>query len=367
MAARLSTLQVTDKSTKAAYERLRGKHAETLGQPTYAAANDYKTKSRSFNFNLPFFYARHAQSLFGEDKVTRYTGEMGDFQFYRADKSRGSEYITIPWVGPLFKNNVQRNAEAVTSPPRRSHGEPSSSRHNQAISARQGPPCADLGPSTQSPARAGARGGATPAPPRYIAPAADHDPSPHELTAVFNQKAVREAVSATAQTIMKAFAAILDPLERAMMGWLIDHGTFENGKLLYSRRDAGRIFQEDYPNHTAQDEMRSLARKAADIITDIAAARDAKTNEARAEAMTRFVGGKAESSLSYEDALKILVQLVDPMDLTGDFVANISAMSKKSKDSKGHYILKKDRQEVSLLKDAGETKSRFAEPSILVD
>jgi hypothetical protein len=110
-----------------------------------------------------------------------------------------------------------------------------------------------------------------------------------------------------------------------------------------------------------------LSRSAAALLTDLAAARGAKTNEEKAQALATMIGGKGKSDLAYEDSLRVLVQLVDPMDLSGDFVANIQSSSKDVKSANNHLVLKKDRPEVPLLKDAGDAKARFAQPSILVD
>jgi len=61
------------------------------------------------------------------------------------------------------------------------------------------------------------------------------------------------------------------------------------------------------------------------------------------------------------------VQLVDPMDVTADLVANINKDIKGDPNLHTHMVLKKDRPDNPGLKKAGEAKNRFAQPSELVD
>ena len=105
----------------------------------------------------------------------------------------------------------------------------------------------------------------------------------------------------------------------------------------------------------------AMGDKAEQMHVSVAFARTPERRHERFILIERAVGNRAV------DALKVLIQLVDPMDLTGDFIANVSVSSKGVPNTNEHLILKKGRGEVSLLRDAGDTKSRFAEPSILVD
>ena len=83
-------------------------------------------------------------------------------------------------------------------------------------------------------------------------------------------------------------------------------------------------------------------------------------------ALTKAFGGLGESKLNYEEVMRVFVQLVDPMNMTADFVANVDR-SKKEPKLAAHYVLKRDRPDNELLRLAGEAKTRFAQPSILVD
>ena len=103
------------------------------------------------------------------------------------------------------------------------------------------------------------------------------------------------------------------------------------------------------------------------LVADLAEARDAGTNDLRAEALARAMGGRGRSGLAYEQVLKVLVQFMDPMDVTGDFSAQIENMTDKAGTVSAHLLLKKGRGEVPLLLEAGKAKGRFAEPSILFD
>ncbi|UPT75540.1 MAG: hypothetical protein M0D55_07650 [Elusimicrobiota bacterium] len=83
-----------------------------------------------------------------------------------------------------------------------------------------------------------------------------------------------------------------------------------------------------------------MAREVSGLIADLAAARDASDNQARTAALAKAFSGKGESGLEYDRALRVFVQLVDPMNLTGDFTANVDR-PKKEKDLSLHLVLKR--------------------------
>jgi len=396
LSAKMSTFQ-TD-STLADYLKLREQNADKLGPSTYAASDEYKSKTRSFALNIPLFIAHNSAALFGDDKVDRYTGAEGEFHIYRADKSRNNSYFTLPWVGPMVKDNTQRDVEAVTYAPKGgAHGDPIVVyiRNRGYLRVTGSTVRDDVDEINSVMALAGARRGKSgpvlPAeslvpPSPLIEPSAGaeaHGARPSEpndrkglmsFTLVFNEKAVKDVLAAPAQEVLKAFAASVGVDDRPLVEWLAAHGTVKGGRVDYDWREARRAFPSE-GNDIARGgrsnertrQLEQLSQRAAGLLADLAGARDAKTNEDRAQALAATIGGEGESGLAYEDALRVLVQFVDPMDLTGDFVANVSVSTKGVKSPNQHLVLKKGRAEVPLLKDAGDAKARFAEPSILVD
>jgi hypothetical protein len=102
-------------------------------------------------------------------------------------------------------------------------------------------------------------------------------------------------------------------------------------------------------------------------VRDISDARRAETPEARAEGVVRLMSGRGEADLAYADMMKVLVQLVDPKDVTADLVLNVTKDIKGDPNLHTHLLLKKDRPENPGLQKAGEAKNRFAQPSELVD
>jgi hypothetical protein len=397
LSAKMSTFQTNQ--TMADYLKLMGTDADKLGPSTYAASDEYKAKLRSFTLNLPFFVSHNSSSLFGEDKVDRYTGEEGEFHFFKADKSKNNSYFSIPWVGPWVKNNTQRDVEAVTYAPKGGPaGDPivvyirnrgyrhvtgstvrddvseinSVMRLAGAARGKDGGPTLPLDalvpPSPKIESRAPRDGGVR-----------ESEPSDRNglmsFTLVMNERAVKDVLAASSQAVLKAFAASVGADDRGMAEWLAAHATVgKNGDLQYDRREARRAFPDAGESmgrgNMRDDNMRdlsSLSEKAAGLIADIAAGRDAKNNEERAQALAVMIGGKGKSGLAYEDVLRVVVQFVDPLDLTGDFVANVKTTTKGVKSPNQHFVLKKGRAEVPLLQQAGDAKARFAEPSILTD
>ena len=95
-------------------------------------------------------------------------------------------------------------------------------------------------------------------------------------------------------------------------------------------------------------------------VAEAAAAEDPLT---RSEKLAHAFSYRNRSGLSHEKVLRVLVQFMDPLDLTADFVAAV----KGEPDVNTHLVLKKDRAEVPLLSEAGKTRARFAPGSTLTD
>lgn len=394
--AKMSTFQTAN--TLKDYLALHDREASLLGPSTYAASDEYKSKTKSWAITIPFFISHNATALFGDDKIQRYTDAEGGFHFYRADKSKTNTFFSVPFVGPLMKDNGQRDVEAVTYAPKgESSGDPIVVYiRNQGYFRESGSsvrePVAEINRVLDAVGAQRGGGGARltlpldalvppPAPLPEAVRVGKNEIRPTEpndrsgllsFTLVLNQKAVRDILAAPSKEVLQAFAASLDATDKPLMDWLAANGRIgKENEVTYSWREARQAFPQDSRREPGETDptntLARLSRQAAALLADLAAARDAKSNVDRAQALATMIGGNGKSDLAYEDSLRVLVQLVDPLDVSGDLVANISSSSKNVKSASSHLVLKKNRSEVPLLKEAGDAKARFAQPSILVD
>jgi len=390
MARRLGTQQATGESTEAAYLEQKAKHDAEFGAAAYAAIDTYSEKARSITLNLPFLTSQHWSKLQGDNTLKRYSGDGGEYHFQRADKSRASEYLNIPFVGPLVKDNVQRDVQVVTQAKAgESFGDPivvylqqhGFLRATESSVRRKAEELASIM------ALAGTRGGgrnerlALPLEGRFNEPPVpvyggrngqqtNQEPGDRKgmlaFTLVINEAGVKQLTSATAEDILKSYAAVSESQPAAR--WLLANSKMsENGSLDYDWKTARRAFPDEDGRRSAElGELETLAKEASGLVADLLAARGAPDNQARAKALAEAFGGLGKSGLAYDRALKVFIQLVDPMNLTGDFVAAVKRPGKDA-DLAMHLMLKRNRPENELLRGAGSAKWRFAEPSILVD
>ena len=386
MGVRQSTLKADVNSALKDYETLGRQNSAELGAPSYAATKKYDAHTKTFSLNIPLIISHDTQALFGDDKVQVFTDESGEYRYYRAEDTASNQIIKLPIMGPLVKTNTQREAEVVThAAPGQEHGDPfivylRNQGYLRARASEVREPVDEInGVLNLVGAQRGGNSGKIALPADKLVP-----PSPlvenvgpkgaHQkteatdrkgtmsFTLVLNQKAVRDILAAPTESIVKAMGAVVDSSDRPALEWLAANAKYQDGSLVFSRREA----QQAFPGGEVRD-VASLSAKAAKVLADLAAARDAKSNVERSEALAKMVGGRGESGLAYEDIMKVLVQMVDPMDVTGDFVNNIDIGTKGVVGQKGHLVLKKGRAEVEGLRAAGETRNRFAEPSPLVD
>ncbi|MDD5304526.1 MAG: hypothetical protein PHS14_15625, partial [Elusimicrobia bacterium] len=329
----MGTQQATDESTEAAYLRMKDVHDAELGPAAFAAINAYTAKAKSITLNLPFLTSQNWASLRSDDTTTRYTDVQGHIHFERADKSRQSEYFSIPWVGPLIKDNVQRDVQVVTAAKAgdeygapivvylQQHGFLRATESSVREKAKE---LSDIM------ALAGTRGEGPNS--RLALPIAKHLPEPPApepsfdsdgspatnqesasrkgaiaFTLVFNQEAVKQLTAATAEDILKSYAATVE--SSPAMKWLLANGKIgADGKMDYDWNAARNAFPDTNDGRSSEvNDLPTLAKEAAGLVADLLAARNAPDNESRSVALTKAFGGLGESGLAYDRALRVFI------------------------------------------------------------
>lgn len=379
LAKRVAISTTSEEETRQAYAELQEANKLRLGEASYAAMSEYRARNKSFTVNLPFIINRTVSEGFGSDKVVRYTGEGGEFQFHSAARTPNAEYFNVPFLGPLVKDLESRNIDVVTYAPTGGKAEAPFAVYIQNQAFLRLPASAVTGRiedanSVLRLAGAARRGGVDrtmdiPVPLVPPVPEGKQEQSDQKgwvsMTVVINQKAVAEALSATQAELLKAFAVGTPVADRFMAEWLVKNGRLEGGKLVYDADQARRELGFKH-NDGSESWLAGMSRKAAGLVTDLTEAAAASSNEERAEKLAKAFSHENRSGLTHGDVFRVLIQFVDPMDLSGDFIA-ASAGGKGGAKVQAHYVLKKGRAEVAQLADAGATRGRFADGSVLQD
>lgn len=380
LARQMATTKTSPQETREAYERLQAENKLELGEASYAAMSEYHSRSRGFNINLPFIVNYANSAAYGADRVTRYSGDGGAFEFNNAARTPNAEYFNVPFVGPIVKDLEHRNIDVVTYTPT---GKPTEAPfavyiHNQAFlrlpasAVTQGMEDAN---GILRLAGAARRGGVDrtmeiPVPKVERPPEGASEPSDQKgwvsMTMVINQKAVADALSASASELLKAFAVAAPAADREMAEWLVRNGRLEGDRLVYDQRRAAEElnFRDD---DNSRGWLAKMSREAAGMVRDIGEASAAATPEERAAKLAKAFSHENRSGLSHKDVFRVLIQFVDPLDLSGDFIAASEGTTKKAAGVKAHYVLKKGRAEVARLGEAGATRGRFVDGSVLQD
>lgn len=388
-ARKMGTSFTTPEETLEAYTDLQNANTGRLGDPTYAARSDYRAHARTFSINLPFIVNRTLSESLGRDTVTRFTGDEGAFDFHTANRTPNAEYFNAPFLGPLVKDLETRHVDVITHAPKgQGPSDPMAVYiHNQGFLRM---PVSSVGSAVEDAnailrlTGAARRGGApdptmelparkfipeAPKLPQAEAPGGAVEPSDQKgwlsFTMVMNRKAVKDALSVSTEEVLKAFARSVPLADRDWAQWLVANGRLEDGRLAYDQVKARRELGISEEMGTSW--LDKLGTEAAGLAQDLAAAAGAATPEGRAEALAKALSHKNASGLKPHEILRVLVQFMDPLDVTGDFVSATDGGSKSPVKVAAHYQLKEGRAEVPMLKEAGETRGRFADGSVLTD
>lgn len=391
MAQRMVNLQASAARAQKDFKDVEAKQEkEFKRKANFPGLDIYHSTSKSLHLMLPFLFDHTRGSTMADDRIVRLDEQGGEVHIYRSDKSRNTGVIDLPVAGQYVKHNVAMSAQAFTfkdkegqtSEPQAVYIQQEGFLRNSADDVRA---MADDVNSIM--AMTGAKGGDAnkrlalpldrmlpPEPPVIVKQAKGQEaklsPTYHDggiaFTFVFSQKAIAAIVNAANELIVRCYAnTLVDKADRAALNWILDNGTMqERGKLTIDGQALKDKFNYD---DNAVNWTNGLCQTAGQIIKDVESVRQAATPEARSEAIVKLLSGRGKSGIGYNDMMRVLVQLVDPLDVTADLVINVNKSIKGNPDLHAHMMLKKDRPDNPGLKAAGEAKNRFAQPSELVD
>jgi hypothetical protein len=358
----------------------KGDKKEELGkEPSFAGIDKYKRDGKGFHLKIPIIWDHQTTWNKSDEKITLKDAKGSKIRVYQSERRGSNKFFEIPFLGHATAHDKWRSAQTFTSTdqsgrvqtPAVMYVHQEGFQHETAASARDmatgindvmklvGAHGKGVNEHTSLPvdalfppdAERDRNSGEPPSSPMYRG-------AMESLTVVFNQKAVQDILHASADEITKAFYNAKTATEGLVMSELVAQA-------------ASKAVQPGHgqdPAQSARVEIASLAKTAARIVEDLAAAAAQKTPEEQAEAFSKVLSGGGKSGLAYENVLKVLVQLIDPLDISAEFYARTNKHIKGEKDVNARYILN-DRKvsDDKLLGQMLEARKRFVEPTRLTD
>jgi len=367
-----------DKTARQELDRMRQEYSDKLGtDDTFAGVDEYTRDGSRFHIQLPFLGDYERAKGENTDRLVLVDRTGGEYKVRRTVKTSDSAFIDIPFLGQITKHNTQKSAQTfVYKDADGNESSPMAVYTHQEGFLRRG---ADTARAMVEGANdvikyAGVRGEGTN--PDTILPVPELVKDEESLkrgvmvfSVAFSMKAVRDIIFAPADLVLRAYMNTLKGEDRRMMREIMLHSELQADGTLQadSRRVAEALgtdrWDENY--HDVVQDIRCMARKAADILRDLAKARDAATPDEQSASLLDILSGQGASGLAYDKILKVLIQLCDARDIWAEFYLQID--KKKAEDTDARYVLNKDKPDGGLLNGASRAVSRFAEPSRLSD
>ena len=319
-------------------------HERALGaKAQFGGVDRYHRGERSIGASVPFLWQYERTKSNQTDHIALEGPEGGRYDLYRAEKRARRAYLDIPILGQMFTRNTQKDADVVVH--RGADGKADGPAivyvQQEGFVRQDGKDAREMAErADELMSLAGARGNgenaATALPVDGLFPEKDGQKDPRyqrgvsALTVVLSAEAVQEILSATPQAVVAACRNAADAITPRFF-----HGA-------------------DY-----------LAQAAASLAKTLGRAAKAATPEAQAKAIANLLSGSAKHGLEYGKVLDVLVQLVDPLQISAEYF--VDAVKAKGGETRARYLLNPDSGDQKLLEAAAEARARFQQPSPLTD
>jgi hypothetical protein len=188
------------------------------------------------------------------------------------------------------------------------------------------------------------------------------------FTLMCDEAAARDIVAAPVAALVKAFAASLDDDSRDLFQKALSVSTINaDGSLSYQEGALAAALGVNAEEDAALPcgllcQIDSLSATAAEIVADVASIRDEKDVGARSARFCQILSGKSQSGLAYADLLRVLVQFVNPADISADLTVHAGG-----KDAHYSFNAGNASSEAAAIKKLKLAQGRFGAPPVLSD
>lgn len=370
-----------------------------LGQtPSFAGSDAHHSETDHFNIQIPVIHAHNSSN---SSSYNRYQSlENGGETLHVRQESRVSNgaSLDVPFMGKMIKHDTQQNVYvvnregrdgAVTRPVmvyqhyegfvRQSDGDARDmvGRANNVL-RYVGMKGSGVDNSNTLPL-----GAIFPQlPPRTDGDGFEYNPSKTYHSALMgfklliNERGLQDIIFAPARSIMYAFLNMMCEehwgiITKAWRLFRID----ENGKVGYDekemRKALGAGYWSDYesPQDDPMNTVYFLAKDATRVIADIFSVKNAGGWREQSDRLAKIASGDSRSGLKYDKFMKLVVQLVDPLDVSAELYLHTDKRVKGEADVTHTY---------NFFNGAGNDlngtlgavtgmRERFADPSQLSD
>ncbi|HAT71389.1 MAG TPA: hypothetical protein DCS63_01055 [Elusimicrobia bacterium] len=192
-----------------------------------------------------------------------------------------------------------------------------------------------------------------------------------------NDRGVQDIIFAPAQAIMKAYMNMMreeaaSVIDKVMDLFMID----KRGKVGFDSETAAQrlgvnptmdVFGDNGSNPL--EIVDTLAYAATQVIKDIASVRDSGGWKEQSEKLAAVSAGKSKSGLKYEDFLKVVVQMVNPEDVSAEVYVHTDKRIKGEADVNQTYQFfnTSGNSFDNTLSEVNQMRERFLDPSELTD
>ncbi len=342
-----------------------------------------------------------------EEKVSIMDDDGGEYRIYRAHSESTAKTLDLPFVGAIINYNTRRSVMSYTHSPGNDKASPPTIVyvHQEGYTNQQEPSARSLILKADSIMRlAGVRGRGEnskaglpvekifPAAPTPPASSGSGDRTPygarvaetHEtfyrrgaaaFTMILGEKAIADILSASAPDVVRAYVLAYDHWDKATLravlakGRMLRDGTVEYGE---SDIEVSGTDERREEHNRLRDNVRinfHYAKKLAQRLAEIRRMRPTGNAAGQAparrqtEAIRDLIAGSVGWGLSYEDIMRILVQLTDAKNISAEFIVSAQPYDKKDPKREGRYLLHRGFDEDPQLRRLSETIGRFAGPS----
>lgn len=352
--------------------------SRSMEQNGFAGADDYERKGWRPHAQVPVVGRWQTESEYQSDS-TVVTGE--DYTTVIRQKSRRPSiaWVDVPLLGQMYKGNSERTVQTMARVDRTGEvGAPFLQfLHQEAfLRHRQRSARAMVESANEILKYAGAQrdgdSGVLLLPQETMFPKEDEtNPLYHSaisaFTLAFNEQALSDILWSPAERIVQAFANVLPEKERKWLEIGLKHGrVLEDGTLVLDRKSLWNEVVnsvDDRDDDPLVDRIAKLASRAAGMVKDLVECR-VKDWRKSSDRLVDVLSGGGRSGLEYDDAMKVLVQLVHRSDLFGEFRMQTNKKIKGATDVSGRYLLHWRQKSPEYLEEI-KIKNKFADPSLL--